>query len=91
MDVFDYDSTCTDIAKNIDGLSGREIAKLAVAWQASAYASENGILTHEMMMAKVNDAIEQHRRKMEWQAEEERIKRSYPPSSSSSSLSSPTN
>ncbi|KAH7644531.1 ATPase AAA domain-containing protein 3-B [Dermatophagoides farinae] len=91
LDVFDYDSTCTDIAKNIDGLSGREIAKLAVAWQASAYASENGILTHEMMMAKVNDAIEQHRRKMEWQAEEERIKRSYPPSSSSSSLSSPTN
>lgn len=59
----------------IEGLSGREIAKLAVSWQASAYASESGTLTHDMMLAKVNDSIEQHNRKMDWQADEERVKR----------------
>ncbi len=30
---FDYGKKCTDIAKMTEGLSGREIAKLGVAWQ----------------------------------------------------------
>lgn len=59
----------------IEGLSGREIAKLAVSWQASAYASETGTLTRDMMLHKVYDSIEQHNRKMDWQADEERVKR----------------
>ena len=75
LDVFDYGETCSEIAKKLEGLSGREIAKLAVAWQAAAYASEDGILSKAMMMARVNDAIIQHDRKMEWQADEERVKR----------------
>lgn len=61
----------------IEGLSGREIAKLGVSWQAAAYASEDGVLTKEMMLNKTKDAIEQHERKMEWQAEEERVKRTF--------------
>lgn len=73
--MFDYGETCSEIAKKLEGLSGREIAKLAVAWQASAYASEDGVLTREMMMARVEDAIVQHGRKMQWQADEERVKR----------------
>lgn len=76
MDNFDYDQTCSEIAKLSEGFSGREIAKLAVAWQASAYASENGILTRAMMMDKVRDAIEQHKHKIEWHAEEEKAKMS---------------
>lgn len=30
---FDYGAKCSDIAKKTEGLSGREISKLAVAWQ----------------------------------------------------------
>lgn len=75
LDDFDYNTTCSEIARALDGHSGREISKLAVAWQASAYASETGILTKQMMMNKVGEAIEQHKRKMDWQADEERIKR----------------
>jgi len=32
---FDYGVKCTEIAKCTQGLSGREIAKLGVAWQVS--------------------------------------------------------
>ena len=32
---FDYGAKCSDIAKNTSGLSGREIAKLGVAWQVN--------------------------------------------------------
>lgn len=75
LDVFDYGATCSLIATKLEGFSGREIAKLAVAWQAAAYASEDGIITRAMMLAKVDEAIEQHKRKMQWQADEERMKR----------------
>lgn len=30
---FDYSKLCSEIARLTDGLSGREIAKLGVAWQ----------------------------------------------------------
>lgn len=34
--------------------------------QAMAYASEDGVLTEAMMDARVQDAIQQHRQKMQW-------------------------
>jgi hypothetical protein len=40
--------------------------------QASAYASEDGTLTEEMIDKKFRDALESHRKKVEWRAEEER-------------------
>ena len=46
------------------GMSGREIAKLGVAWQAAAYSSADGILTEKMIMEKVQDAMQQHRQKV---------------------------
>lgn len=64
---FDYSFKCSEIAKNSDGLSGREIAKLGVAWQATAYASDDGILTESMVDAIVANAIKQHRQKVLWQ------------------------
>lgn len=30
---FDYGKKCSDIAKRAEGMSGREISKLGVAWQ----------------------------------------------------------
>lgn len=68
---FDYSKLCSDIAKVTEGLSGREIAKLGVAWQAAAYASEDGVLTEKMIMERVWDSVEQHKQKVQWQTAEE--------------------
>lgn len=46
-------------------MSGREIAKLGVAWQAAAYASQDGVLTEKMVMDRVEDAIKQHSQKVQ--------------------------
>lgn len=64
VDQFDYSALCTKIAGMTNGMSGREIAKLGVAWQAAAYASADGVLTEKMVMEKVVDAIQQHRQKV---------------------------
>ncbi|PSN53886.1 ATPase family AAA domain-containing protein 3 [Blattella germanica] len=69
---FDYSLLCTEIARVTEGMSGREIAKLGVAWQAAAYASEDGVLTEKMVMDRVMDAVKQHRQKVEWQSDQER-------------------
>ncbi|XP_076023127.1 uncharacterized protein LOC143013397 [Genypterus blacodes] len=63
---FDYGEKCNDIAKRAEGMSGREISKLGVAWQSAAYASEDGVLTEAMIDARVDDAIIQHAQKMDW-------------------------
>uniref|UniRef100_A0A671M107 AAA+ ATPase domain-containing protein n=1 Tax=Sinocyclocheilus anshuiensis TaxID=1608454 RepID=A0A671M107_9TELE len=63
---FDYGLKCSEIAKHVEGMSGREISKLAVAWQAAAYSSEDGVLTEAMIDARVDDAVRQHRQKMDW-------------------------
>ncbi|XP_010086438.1 PREDICTED: ATPase family AAA domain-containing protein 3A [Pterocles gutturalis] len=63
---FDYGKKCSEIARLTEGMSGREISQLAVAWQAAAYASEDGVLTEAMIDARVADAVRQHKQKMEW-------------------------
>ncbi|KAM6977005.1 ATPase family AAA domain-containing protein 3-B-like, partial [Aplochiton taeniatus] len=63
---FDYGQKCSDIACRAEGMSGREISKLGVAWQAAAYSSEDGVLTEAMIDARVTDAISQHAQKMDW-------------------------
>ncbi|XP_033642099.1 ATPase family AAA domain-containing protein 3-A-like [Asterias rubens] len=68
---FDFNEKCTKIAEMTEGLSGREIAKLGVAWQASAYASEDGILTSEMVDSRVQDSVAQHQQKVDWHQSEE--------------------
>lgn len=52
------------MARMTEGMSGREIAKLGVAWQAAAYASEDGVLTEKMVLDRVRDAVLQHRQKV---------------------------
>ncbi|XP_078498534.1 ATPase family AAA domain-containing protein 3A [Lissotriton helveticus] len=63
---FDYSKKCSELAKVTEGMSGREISKLGVAWQAAAYASEDGVLTEAMIDARVADAVRQHQQKMTW-------------------------
>ncbi|VDP10052.1 unnamed protein product [Soboliphyme baturini] len=63
---FDWVAKCEQIATQTDGLSGREIAKLAVSWQASAYASRDGVLTEKMIEDRVEDAVKQHKQKAAW-------------------------
>ncbi|XP_004607236.1 ATPase family AAA domain-containing protein 3 [Sorex araneus] len=63
---FDFGKKCSEVARLTEGMSGREISQLAVAWQAMAYASEDGVLTEAMVDARVQDAIRQHQQKMEW-------------------------
>lgn len=61
---FDYGAVCTKVAKLCEGMSGREISKLGVSWQAAVYASEDGILTEEMVLARCQTAIHQHKQKV---------------------------
>lgn len=37
-----------------------------MCFQAAAYSSEDGVLTEAMIDARVEDAIRQHRQKMDW-------------------------
>lgn len=71
----DWGALCSDVASRTDGLSGREIAKVAVAWQASGYASEDATVTRKIMMERVEDAIKQNKLKLHWQVAEETAKR----------------
>ncbi|XP_022914276.1 ATPase family AAA domain-containing protein 3A homolog [Onthophagus taurus] len=72
VEQFDYGALCSKMAEMTEGMSGREIAKLGVSWQAAAYASEDGVLTEKMVLERVKDSVMQHRQKVEWQSEQER-------------------
>lgn len=52
------------MAEMTAGMSGREIAKLGVAWQAAGYTSEDGLLTKEMILSRCEDAMKQHKQKV---------------------------
>lgn len=47
-----------------EGMSGREISKLGVSWQAAVYASENGVLTEKMVLDRARSAAAQHKQKV---------------------------
>ncbi|XP_025829400.1 ATPase family AAA domain-containing protein 3A homolog [Agrilus planipennis] len=86
VDKFDYGALCSKMAVITEGMSGREIAKLGVAWQAAAYASEDGVLTEKMVLDRCMDAIKQHQQKVKWQSEQEGIKSGYIREKSSSNI-----
>lgn len=64
VEKFDYSALCKKMAEMTTGMSGREIAKLGVAWQAAGYTSENGLLTKEMILSRCEDAMKQHKQKV---------------------------
>ncbi|PRD24208.1 UNVERIFIED_CONTAM: atad3 [Trichonephila clavipes] len=45
--------------------------KIIFAFQFSAYASDDGVLTHDMIMVEVRNSIKQHEHKASWQTIEE--------------------
>uniref|UniRef100_A0A914LGX8 AAA+ ATPase domain-containing protein n=1 Tax=Meloidogyne incognita TaxID=6306 RepID=A0A914LGX8_MELIC len=67
---FEWIPKMKEIAEKTKGMSGRELSKLVFGWQASAYASEDGILTSKMIDEYSDQVIKQHKRKMEWLAAE---------------------
>ncbi|XP_040575109.1 ATPase family AAA domain-containing protein 3-B [Lepeophtheirus salmonis] len=71
VEEMDYGALCSEIASITKGMSGREIAKLGIAWQASGYASEDGVLSRKMIMENVQDALKSHKQKIRWLSEEE--------------------
>ncbi|CAI4224171.1 unnamed protein product [Auanema sp. JU1783] len=68
---FDWIKKCESVSNITDGFSGRELSKLVIGWQASAYASEDGVLTSAMIDKNTSDAVEQHAHKMEWLEKEQ--------------------
>ena len=63
---FDVEDKLTEYAKKLKNFSGREISKLGIAWQASAYGSHKGELTEEMMDVVFEIALAQHTQKIDW-------------------------
>ncbi|MCP9262056.1 ATPase family AAA domain-containing protein 3 [Dirofilaria immitis] len=49
-----------------DGMSGRQLSKLVIGWQAAAYASEDGVLTTEMIDRCTHEMVNQHKQKIIW-------------------------
>ncbi|XP_023946375.1 ATPase family AAA domain-containing protein 3A homolog [Bicyclus anynana] len=74
VDQFDYGALCTKLAERTAGMSGRALSKLGVAWQAAAYASDDGRLTEQMCIEICDDAVHDHRQKMEWLSAEEKTR-----------------
>lgn len=64
VEKFDYSALCKQMAEMTVGMSGREIAKLGVSWQAAGYTSEDGLLTKDMILSRCEDAIKQHKQKV---------------------------
>lgn len=56
-------------AKATAGFSGREISKLAIAWQAAAYGASSGeaVLTKELYLRVLEQHLAAKRRKAGWQ------------------------
>lgn len=73
LEQFDYGAACSKMAKMCEGMSGREISKLGVAWQAAVYASEDGVLTEKMVLDRCESAAQQHKQKMAWLSDHERL------------------
>ncbi|EGD75286.1 hypothetical protein PTSG_12512 [Salpingoeca rosetta] len=54
------------VAKALEGFSGRQIAKLCVAWQATANATVNNMLTKELFNQVLNEHMTQHKEATAW-------------------------
>lgn len=67
---FDWIEKMIQLSKKTKGMSGRELSKLVFGWQASAYASEDGVLTEQIIDRNVEEALRQHAKKMDWLARE---------------------
>ena len=61
----------SSISKKIEGYSGREISKLAIAWQAAAYGTDNSTLTLELLYSVLEESLQSKFKKRQWLSTEE--------------------
>jgi len=54
------------VASSTEGFSGREISKLAIAWQAAAYGTEKATLTADMLQQVLEESKVAKRTKQQW-------------------------
>eukprot|EP00611_Tribonema_gayanum_P008948 TRINITY_DN1865_c0_g1_i2.p1 TRINITY_DN1865_c0_g1~~TRINITY_DN1865_c0_g1_i2.p1 ORF type:complete len:366 (+),score=142.11 TRINITY_DN1865_c0_g1_i2:1484-2581(+) len=62
------DSHLQAAADATEGFSGREISKLAIAWQAAAYGSAGTTFTPELMQEVLDNHLQQKWQKRQWAA-----------------------
>ena len=55
------------VAQVTEGFSGRQLSKLAIAWQAAAFGSTDNTLTHKMMLNVLDLHLKQQELKGTWQ------------------------
>uniref|UniRef100_A0A7S3PKT3 AAA+ ATPase domain-containing protein n=1 Tax=Aplanochytrium stocchinoi TaxID=215587 RepID=A0A7S3PKT3_9STRA len=63
------DSLFEELARKAEGFSGREISKLAIAWQAAARGTPDCSLTVDMMKQILDERIKQRKQKDAWEAD----------------------
>jgi ATPase family AAA domain-containing protein 3A/B len=63
----------SDLAKKIDGFSGREIFKMVVAWHDAAFSKPDPVLTPELMDEILVRFKEQHAQKAKWTKSEGKL------------------
>ena len=55
--MFDYSKACSEVATMTHGVSGRELTNLALDWQNTTYASQGGVFTRDIMLARANAVV----------------------------------
>jgi ATPase family AAA domain-containing protein 3A/B len=60
-----------EVATKIEGYSGREISKLAIAWQAAAYGTDDTVLDVKLLNEVLVDSLQSKFQKRNWLSEEE--------------------
>ncbi|KAH9261829.1 hypothetical protein BASA81_000485 [Batrachochytrium salamandrivorans] len=68
----DWDSKLTLLAPKLEGFSGREISKLAIALQASAYGTASAELTEALFDEVVANKLKDHAEKKKWRIDTEK-------------------
>lgn len=70
--VSDVDETLIkSFAVATEGFSGREISKLAIAWQATAYGTANAAIDAEMMTEVLQEVLKGKTQKFKWLSKED--------------------
>jgi ATPase family AAA domain-containing protein 3A/B len=62
----DWDAKLGALAGKLEGFSGREIAKLAVAFQASAYGTDLATVDEALVDRVLGDRLKDHEEKKKW-------------------------
>ena len=68
------EETIESVAKETSGFSGREISKLAIAWQAAAYGTENATIDKSLFLLVLAEMKNSKLQKQSWLTEAEAVR-----------------